>query len=463
MSGSPQPTPTIVIAGLPPKTLVGIDLYSFTSAPNFHGVKDLPPGAHFLYTGTTESYSLRSGEWFYVGDTNDSERSGQLIKQGQIDIRLRKWDEALESVEAIDESTDVGRQEAMQLRANLGRIWASGGFLAYQSRLGAASGRASTSEGDDAYEHTPSRGDWQKLASYITPSLLNRVLGPNVQRNTTEHRWTITSGSSAPRDTDYIPGLSITEVANATGVAGEQEKELRFLPIDLKKTWREGAVGRERTEAAQDRSWALGDLITHAALSGQSDMGDVDTAGESQVLGELQFTFLVVLTLMNFSSLEQWKRLLGLILTCKAAIKEREGFFVKVIHLLRLQLSHCDDVEGGLFEMGGDDGGIILRNLLIKFKKSLDEIDPSGNTTVYKEFARLESWVKSEYDWELFRGSIVRRGMVELEDGEQVELEMKGTEEEDETGEYAPVVVDIGEEGPQEPLDTTMSMSDRPS
>ncbi|EAS33323.3 AAR2 family protein [Coccidioides immitis RS] len=460
MSDSPRPTPTLVISDLPPTTLVGIDLFSFNSTPNFYGVKDLPPGAHFLYTSTTESFSLRSGEWFYVGENGSP---NQLARQSHIDIRLRKWDKALEAVVPVDENSDAGRQQAMRQRANLGRIWASGGFLAYQSQLNA---RPTTTVGDGAntisyqHERAPSRGDWQRLSSSISPSVLDRILG---QSDSLDQRWTITSGSSASRDTDYIPGLSTTDMANSMGVAGEREKELRFIPVDLKKTWREGAIGRERTEAAQDRSWALGDLIKHGIPAPKLSDVNSDAAGEEQVLGELQFTFLMVLTLMNFSSLEQWKRLLGLILTCKSAMKEREDFFVKVLQLLRLQLCHFEDVEGGLFEMDGDDGGNYLKSLLIKFKKSVDESEASGEMRVKKEFARLENWIKSKYGWELSRRSIVRRGMLELEDGEQVEMELSGAEEEDETGEYAPVIVDLEEpvlaEHPGEDID----MTDTPS
>ncbi|KMU89999.1 AAR2 family protein [Coccidioides immitis H538.4] len=419
MSDSPRPTPTLVISDLPPTTLVGIDLFSFNSTPNFYGVKDLPPGAHFLYTSTTESFSLRSGEWFYVGENGSP---NQLARQSHIDIRLRKWDKALEAVVPVDENSDAGRQQAMRQRANLGRIWASGGFLAYQSQLNA---RPTTTVGDGAntisyqHERAPSRGDWQRLSSSISPSVLDRILG---QSDSLDQRWTITSGSSASRDTDYIPGLSTTDMANSMGVAGEREKELRFIPVDLKKTWREGAIGRERTEAAQDRSWALGDLIKHGIPAPKLSDVNSDAAGEEQVLGELQFTFLMV------------------------------G-----------RVCHFEDVEGGLFEMDGDDGGNYLKSLLIKFKKSVDESEASGEMRVKKEFARLENWIKSKYGWELSRRSIVRRGMLELEDGEQVEMELSGAEEEDETGEYAPVIVDLEEpvlaEHPGEDID----MTDTPS
>ena len=64
-----------------------------------------------------------------------------------------------------------------------------------------------------------------------------------------------------------------------------------------------------------------------------------------------------------------------------------------------------------------------------------------GGTT--GEMKALEGFLRSEYGWEL-SDDFVRRGMLELEDGEQVEMEMDEMEAEDERGEYAPVIVDLG-------------------
>ena len=447
-SDSPTPTPTILISGLPPKTLVGIDLLSFTSAPNFHGIKDLPAGAHFLYTGTTASFSLRSGEWIFVSDAEGS----------SADIRLWKWDGEFETLVPVDESSEEGRQEAMQRRANLGRVWRAGGLLAYRARWDEEDGQTQ-GRSMDKDTGAPSRKDWRRLTEYITPAVLDRILGAGEKGAEQGPRWMVTSGSSAACDTDNIPGLSKADFASAPGVAGEQEKELRFLPIDLKRTWREGAIGRERTEGARDKSWALGDLVDRFRRDDRY-IEDTDLEpGEVQCLGEMQFTFLLVLTLMNFSCLEQWKRLLGLLFTCRAAVVAREGFFVKVLQLLRLQLAHCDDVEGGLFEMDGDDGGALLRKLLTGFSKTVDEIAGLQKSRVRTELEKLEHWVKKEYGWELRRGFIVRHGMLELEDGEQVEMDMNDAEEEEESGEYAPLVVDLGDTGDPPEVD----MVDLPS
>jgi A1 cistron-splicing factor AAR2 len=254
------------------------------------------------------------------------------------------------------------------------------------------------------------------------------------------NEWTITTGSSARRDADDldIPGLGREEVRDGVfgGEEGGGEKELGLLPVDLKRTWREGAVGRERTEAAKDRSWALGDLVERFC----GGWG----GGEREVLGEVQVCFLMVVTVGNWSCMEQWKRLLGLLFTCQRAVWERGELFEGLIKCLRGQLRVARESvdEGGLF---GEDMGFLV-GLLRGFWRRVEEVEGEGDgkgvEVVRRELERLDEVVKEVYGWDL-RGEVVRRGMLELEDGEMVEMEMDGAEEEEESGEYAPVVVDL--------------------
>jgi A1 cistron-splicing factor AAR2 len=225
------------------------------------------------------------------------------------------------------------------------------------------------------------------------------------------------------QDVEDIPGLTYGE-NSAIG----QDKELNFLPVNLKQTWRDGAIGRERTEAAKDRSWALGDVVTKYC-----------SRGEKEIVGEIQFCFLMVLTLGNFSCLEQWKRLLNLVFTCQIAVKDREDLFVRILRVLKLQLQRCNDVEGGLFDITDGDDTMVMQ-LLKKFRRGLEDEYGDERSDVRDEFEVLETYVQREFGWEL-NDSFVRRGVLELEDGEQVEMELNELEGEDERGEYAPVIV----------------------
>jgi A1 cistron-splicing factor AAR2 len=466
------PTPTLLTPHLPPKTLVGIDLITFTSTPNFHGIRDIPSGWHFVYTGTTAGLSLRLGGWFYI-DRNGNSTETEIGKG----ILVWRWNDNTEALEPL-RSHQMG--EGLRYRANIGSAWGTGGLWRYRSRVPSAAikadaGASQRSGGDtgagrggnrglDEEEEEEGRREWTALTNRLSPQLLSRITGEPTLDWEGRARWLVTSGSTAHQDDDDIPGIDTNPDSKPTddGVSSVEgqgrledytERQFSFLPVDLKRTWREGAIGRERTEAARDRSWALGEIIHRVSSSSSphseitsdgGDKKDINALGEAQILGELQFTFLMGLTLMNYSCLQQWKRLLGLILTCRSAITARAPFMAEVLRLLLTQLKRADDVEGGLFDQLGNEGGAegaeFLRRLLKGFRTAMYEVlEDGGESPVKREFGKLEEWVRRELDWELDRDAVLRKGMVQLEDGEEVELEMVDHEEE----EYAPVVVEL--------------------
>ena len=388
----------VLLLDLPENALAGIDLLSFTSSPRFKGVKNLPPGLHFIFAASDSALSVRHGAWFYVSPGTGSPQ-----------VFVKRWDELNEDLVAETSQTEV-----LRWKANLGSIWKDG-LTPYRQTV-----REEDSGTEGGWEEESQ--DWDELTSRITQTLLSRICGLNPDH------WSLTSASSGLLDLESIPGL---ETSRSTQ---HPEKELRFLPIDLRRTWRVGATGRERTEAAQDRSWFLGDLIENHSLAG-------DKRGrEFEVLGELQFAFLMVLTLNNNSCLEQWKRILILLFTCRHAIKERSQLFVEVLRALRVQLSHCIDMDD-FFDMN-EIGGGFLRPLFVKFRRNLDDFDGKWKSDMVDELDELEDYLQKQFGWE--RGdSVVKRGMLDLEDGERVEMDMNDADEDDESGDYAPTIVEL--------------------
>ncbi|KAJ5559626.1 hypothetical protein N7513_002025 [Penicillium frequentans] len=187
MSLPVQPSPTILLPELPPKTLVGIDLITFTSTAKFHGIRDLPSGWHFLYTGTTESFSLRSGAWFYIGDINtigyrhnESALVPHKVKNDRNngpEIYIWKWSTDTESLTSLKDDSDADCQEAMRHKANLSAIWQSGGLFRYRSRVSksmvanaeaAKDGEPAQLEYDEESEES-GRKDWRRLTDRISP------------------------------------------------------------------------------------------------------------------------------------------------------------------------------------------------------------------------------------------------------------------------------------------------------
>ncbi|CAF9936348.1 hypothetical protein IMSHALPRED_010725 [Imshaugia aleurites] len=382
-------TAAVLLLDLPPGILCGIDLLSFTTTAQFQGIKDLPTGWHFVFTSETTSLSIRDGFWFHVPTTN----------QISIPLIVRKWDNFGRSLIPCDPDG---------FRARLPVLWEKN-LSPYRQSAGK--------------EATAETGDWAGLTEHVSSRLLGHL--------TQNEDWKITSGNCAKEDRDEIPGLTAEDV-------GEEEGELGVLGIDLKRTWRKGAIGRERTEAALDSSWALSDVVERWQ---PQDPKENELWG-NMVLGQMEACFLMVLTVANYSCLEEWKRCIGLVLTCKRALGGRKEWFGTFLAVLRRQMERCEDVEGGLFDLT-EDGGAYLKRLLKGFKVTLGQVfTEAEGGDVMEEMEALEAYLKGQYGWEL-GDDFVRRGMLELEDGEQVEMEMEEMDEEDERGEYAPVVVQL--------------------
>jgi A1 cistron-splicing factor AAR2 len=407
--------PALVLQALPPKTFVGIDLFSFASSPSFRGLSALPPGPHFIYTGTDASLSIRHGHWFQINASSPTNSPERLVYQ---------WNTDLECLEKV---RDIGRET---LAGDSDRATESG-LVAYSDIAAASSRQYENGHGSDVGTAATVQ-QWANLTSYVTQGLLDRLLGTSSSPNRPGYAvsYHVSSVSSAAVDVEHIPGLSPSESRL------ENETALNFLPIDLKRTWRDGAIGRERTESVLDTSWYLSHLMDSLSANGDRKVG------AAHILGELQFCFVAVLTLANWSCLQQWKRVLGLLLRCRRAVGEIEGYFVEVLKVLILQIECCEAVEGGLFEFKEEGSAGWLRSLLSGFKEGVDQVH-GGKGPLWEEVLRLEEYMKETYGWEVSQ-NILKRGLLDLEDGERVEMDMNSADEEDETGEYAPVVVDLG-------------------
>lgn len=409
---------TFLLLDLPPKSFVGIDLASFTSTDRFQGIKLIPPGLHFIYYSAQGDMSLRTGFWFLGAPAN------------QPSVIITKYSA---SQEKLLEEEELGIEEAMRIRANLGSLYSERLTIYRQPAKDGIAGNT-----------TPEAEQWEALCEYVSETVLLRCLGVG---------WRCSSVSSSRMDRDQEEE-KLMELLKGEDVVAEIE----WTPVDLKRTWPEGAIGRDRTVMAKDRSWALGDVI------GRLDKyGD----GEKQLLGELQVAFIMAVTLGCYSAMEQWRRLLGLTLTCKSAVLgERKGFYEKLMEVLLVQLEYVDEVFLAGFVGGGEGEDSWLARLLRGFSKGLNEIldddaeqgkgkGKERQNEILEKYKDIESLVKGKFDWVLDTKDVVRRGMIQTEDGEMVELEMAGLEEEDETGEYAPVIVQEDAEEDLEDTDMT--------
>ncbi|KAK0508837.1 hypothetical protein JMJ35_009113 [Cladonia borealis] len=232
----PSPTPTILLLSLPPSILCSINLLSFTTAPSFHGIKNLSPGYHFIFTSETTSHSIRDGFWFYIPTTTEPA------------LRVRKWDGERGGLVGVGGEEDG--EEMERYRAYVGEVWERG-LMPYRQIVPSQ---------DNAAEVVEEVDHWAQLTRHITARVLTHL--------TKNKEWRITSASSALVDRDEIPGLQVEEVFEE-GEGEDVKEEMEAL---------EGFLRREY-------GWELGDEFVRRGML-QLDDGEMVEMEMEEMEGE---------------------------------------------------------------------------------------------------------------------------------------------------------------------------------
>eukprot|EP01080_Neovahlkampfia_damariscottae_P005540 gene5540-9360_t len=114
---------------------------------------------------------------------------------------------------------------------------------------------------------------------------------------------------------------------------------------------------------------------------------------EKEVLGELQFSFILFLIGQNFNGFDQWKKMLNLVCNCDEAIQKHDSFFLNFISVLQFQLETTPDdffiqdftsenfltkclisfFEIILNQQEKDQKEIVLKQKCSEFKKKMEE------------------------------------------------------------------------------------------
>ena len=477
MSNHPTPGPqhaetphltTLLLFALPPSSFLGLDLFSFTTSPTphkhpFHGLKLVPSGLHHLYIapGPLSDFSPRTGLWFYASGAPGSvialrwsDQEGQLVQATEQDL----WE-----------------------KGDWVKWWYDGSLVEYR-----ATGESGMQEAGEARI-------WKALVGEVGEGTLARVTEPPTESGDMCSSlageipqklklWRVESASSGAQDRDdeILSKIQLPQGIENTRMNINKSKDdqtLNILPIDLKRTFPPTATGRERTLAAQDRSWYLNHLIStylvpHTHPPPPTCIVQLDP-GSREVLGELEFAFIHALTLANYSCSQAYMRILTICLTCEERILTKPGFYHRLIEVLITEVGvglDCfapPDAAMGDGELGGAEGHgeaeawapdwltegpnplpKLLRRFLRTLKRLLGEVELAQHRETLEELltrlCRLEAVVESKFGWVIDTSKVVKKGFVQLEDGEMVELEMTALleEEEEEEGE-GPVVVEL--------------------
>ncbi|KAI0533493.1 A1 cistron-splicing factor [Xylaria digitata] len=400
-----------ILDGLPINFTIGCDTTSFNSAQSFPGFRDIPPGIHLIWVAPSESTSSRSGYWICTPENGDTQLRRVYIKQWD------KYDEVLR--DPTNQTEERFQNESLeQVVAHLSSYNLRAASTECLHKL------APSQEGDNPSDLLGDQNIWYQLTFAIQPNLLNRVVGQ------ARNAWHVTTADSVAGDTGLAEEAQL--YASATS-------HLQFtFPMDARLINPE-ATGQEITRQALDPTgWIIDKL--------ENPNGD---RCPEDLIGEFQFAFLVGMHLGNFSCLEQWFFLATrLIFRSYSLTIERPEQARNLIQTFHAQLLYNDRyLEGDVLELMPEHARKLqlalttYKNRLSEKLSALGDLCTPGQHAVGMAFKSLESWLL-RLGWDL-RGEYVRSGNVMLEDGEMVQAELSDFEEEDERGEFAPLVVEM--------------------
>ncbi|KAK9432426.1 A1 cistron-splicing factor [Lipomyces doorenjongii] len=326
----PPPKTTLILYNIPDKCLIGIDLQFFTSTADFNGIKLIPDGVHVLHwssptPGSTgiENAVPTSSRITNIHDEDDSDnvllksqsnierqavQESDNIVMSNMNLRMAVFFEASEG-KTTSMTWDEEAEEFLTSKRDVDDVIMLAGLLKLYPHL-------------ISYPH--SSPEFAALTFLLTPKLLSTYLPAS-----SDNAVPVSSITASSTDSLLLSqAISNASSSGNSSTPLDDTDSFRFLNFDLKRqrTWREGAVGRELTTAALDRSWFLGDLVS------RERNGDYNA-----VLAELQLCFVLLVLLANYSAAEQWKRIVELLCTCKSAVLSQPELYRKFLDTLYAQ------------------------------------------------------------------------------------------------------------------------------
>lgn len=491
-----------LILDLPPHTTVGCDARAIgTAASGFQGIRDIPPGPHFIWVAEPSAMS-RCGYWFVT-------REGR----GRGEVRVKQWDKFNEVL--VDPASDF---EARDHKANVAILYPQlvphGYFSGREPQGFTKTARPRVAAVPPSVDEDGEDEDavqlWTRLTSCISEPLLARVTG----RPTDAREFLVDTSDGAAGDAGgFLPQPRATQLHQAVAGAGE----LHFLfpegDVDVHGFRPAAPTGDEQQQ--QQPPDTSDDILRLVETPGTG-------VAAADLVGEMQLSFLAGLHLGNLACVEQWWHLvLQVVLRAHRLALLRPELCKALLETLHAQMIYDDryisssppsgaddDNEAARREYGGPGGGALstsvldlvpgsrrrLRAALTLYKRRLGELlldlprgghgdddDGNKNSTAGQEgvgraFVALEAWFW-RLGWDLRTDYVAnanddgqkrkkkgagrdvgrrRQGLgtdlgdEEEQDGEEEESGGEGEDLDGEYGEedeYRPVIVDLDEHG----------------
>ncbi|KAF9409177.1 a1-alpha2 repression [Podila epigama] len=450
----------------------GIDVNCWNTGPKFKGIKIIPPGAHFVY------YSLHTSKDKPTEPQDDSKTievaeggpSGGDVRIGfwhvfaSGEVVVMKWNAYNEEMELETDQEQIARYKAgiqefdpflgaypllppestypawvkisNHIQQNtVSRIFFNHGFVnAHDDQLEDELSRASKliqrEQDKEAQEKAKQdHSSHQGQAGRTTTSFKEEEEEEEeekVEMMETEQT------DPAPKKTVQPP----------TRLPAKKQELVAFTTINLRSSFRKGAVGEEVTRYSIDKSWLLNNLFTTVYKS------DV-----SNFLGEYQAAFVTMLLSYHLGAFRQWKAMTILICQSNEALSSSNytGLFGGFIQTLEAQLSSIPSSFFMDLLFASSDESEITASFLEQALKTLGRnvhaaLRRGECAELRRPMRHLQKAVLESFEWKITGDFKASSKIVEIREVDMDRSIYQGIDDDDddyvEEGEYAPVIVE---------------------
>ncbi|KAK5650488.1 hypothetical protein RI129_001517 [Pyrocoelia pectoralis] len=343
----------LVLLHVPAGTEFGIDMKIFTTGENFRGVKMIPPGIHFIHYSALNKYGdiLPKVGFFY------NFRKSEFV--------VKKWDINLHDVS----SDSVPECEIVSLKDNI---------ITLDKFLG--------SYPLDVWKK------WTVLSSHITESVIKRLtpeegkirsaldLEPCSNENRT--RNTVNNSSDTFKRRSRFGNNSMEDIENELlpDLKPTAGTEIRFTPLP-KRNFPEGSTPSQITHYSLDSTFALEKMLENYSRA-------------TDLIGELQFSYICFLVGHSIEAFEHWKNLVCLLCSCDVAITKYCTLYDALITTLEVQI--LETPEEFLADIVTNNNIVYVK--LRMFFRYVNDSDVEGRFKAKVE--KFKNNLTNRYEWD---------------------------------------------------------------
>ncbi|KAM9967853.1 hypothetical protein ACTFIW_009137 [Dictyostelium discoideum] len=402
---------TLLILDVPEGSTIGIDNKVWTSGPMFKGVKMIPPGVHMFHCTSSNEYGdsvLISSSFIWVNEINNKKNNNKdnyvgEETNGSQQVFIKRWNKEEEDFFPDQSITEQEIQSYTYAVRN----------FEFDKNLA-------------PYPFDGSQIQWNLLTSHITKSLLDRILPIS----------NIINGDSCSYDQQQNSASSKKEkkLLNDLDLKLKQFNESRGSPTTSSTSTTTSSTTTTNLNS-KSKNWGVpyfskipkNPIIENSTTMTTTGNNSIDISNlskwnidkseciefiinkyykdnEMDLLGEIEFCFVLFIFGMTWSGFQQWKELVTLFLSCDELVLKKPILFIEFFKILKNQLQ---EAPNDMFESELSNR-VFIKPLLKQFIESvynpeftnLEQLSPI-QLQLFKTIIDLKNYVSNKFNWNL--------------------------------------------------------------